>query len=71
MEGIPYNDITRESTSRKEYFPFRYTKERVGISLVEEYERGGKSVISVGRKTQKSSHEFYGSDKVDESVLLL
>ena len=56
---------------RSTFSGFRYTKERVGISLVEEYERGGKSVISVGRKTQKSSHEFYGSDKVDESVLLL
>ena len=64
---------TREGTSRKEYFLRLqvYEKKGVGISLVEQYERVGKSVISVGRKTQKNSHEFYGGEKVDESLLVL
>ena len=71
-EGIPYNG-TWDGASRKEYFLRLqvYEKKGVGISLVEKYERVGKSVISVGRKTQKSSHEFYGGEKVDESLLVL
>ena len=40
-------------------------------SFFEQYERVGKSVISVGRKTQKSSDEFYVGEKVDESLLVL
>ena len=71
--GIPYNGIRWDGASRKEYFLRLqvYEKKGVGISLVEQYERVGKSVISVGRKTQKNSHEFYGGEKVDESLLVL
>ena len=38
----------------KGYFFRPQVYERIGSSLDAVYERGGKSVISVGRKTQKS-----------------
>jgi len=56
-------------TLRPKGVPFsglRYIYERVGISLVEVYERGGKSVISVGRKDPTEiTNAFCGCEKVE------
>ena len=42
---------------------------RVGISLVEVYERVGKSVISVCKKVSQKTDAFYGCQKVEEMFL--
>ena len=47
---------------------FRYI-EKVGNTVVEVYERVGKSVISVCNKSQKGlTREIYGCDKVEKAV---
>ena len=40
---------------------------RGGISLVEVYERGGKSVISAGKKTQKGQQMQFWAGKVKKT----
>ena len=42
---------------------------KVGNTVVEEYERVGKSVISVCKKSQEGiTREIYGCDKVEKAV---
>ena len=44
---------------------------KVGNTLVEEYERIGKSVISVCKKSQKGlTREIYGCDKVGSGFVI-
>ena len=51
--GTPYNGLYGEAPPKRGIFFRLQVYERVGISLVEVYERLGKSVNSVGLKAQK------------------
>ena len=53
MWGTPYDGLYREVLPKRGIFFRLYICERVGISLVEVDERGGKSVIWVCERTQK------------------
>lgn len=43
----------------------------IGISLIEVYERGGKSVISVFKIPKRANRCFYDCEKCLEDVLVL
>ena len=63
--GTPYNNLYGEAPPEVGTFFELQVNERVGISLVEVYERAEKSVISVAKKAQKSYqiHFMHGCGK--------
>ena len=52
-EGTPHNDLYGEAPHERGTFIMLQVYKRVEISLAEVYERVGKCVISVSKKTQK------------------
>ena len=58
---MPYRDLYGKAPPERGIFFRLQVNERGGISLVEEYKRGGKSVIWVCERTPKGvTDEFYG-----------
>ena len=62
--GTPYNGLYGEAPPEMGTFLRLQGQgyERVGISLVEVYERVGRSVISVGKKRVQKGHAFCGCE---------
>ena len=67
-EGTPQNNLYGEAPPERSTFSdITYDSRRVGISLVEVYERVGKSVISVCTKALPGlTDAFYGSEKFEK-----
>lgn len=68
--GTPYYGLYGEAPFERSTFLMLQVCESVGISLVQEYERVGKNVISVFRKTQNSkglTDVIYGRVKVEKT----
>ena len=70
--GTPYNNLYGETPPEVGTFFGLQVDERVGISLVEVYERVEKSVISVGKKAQKSYQiQFMSAEKVEKTICFI
>ena len=67
-EGTAQNNLYGEAPPERSTFSgITYESRRVGISLVEVYERVGKSVISVCTKALTGlTDAFYGSEKFEK-----
>ena len=65
----PYYGLFGDAGPEREYLFRLQVYGKVGNTVVEEYERVGKSVISVCKKSQKGlTREIYGCDKVERAV---
>ena len=69
--GTPYNGLYRKAPPERGTFLRIWVYEGVGISLVEVYERVGKSVIPVCKRPKRVNDAFYRCEIAGKNVLVL
>ena len=70
MVGAPYNYLYGEVPPERGTFFRLQVYKRVGISLLEVFERVWKSVISLGKKRKRAKRSIYGCENVEKTFCI-
>ena len=70
MVGAPYNYLYEEVPPERGTFIRLQVYKRVGISLLEVFERVWKSVISLGKKRKRANRSIYGCENVEKTFCI-
>ena len=70
MVGAPYNYLYGEVPPERGTFFRLQVYKRVGISLLEVFERVWKSVISLGKMRKRANRSIYGCENVEKTFCI-